>query len=141
MPIKTTPHLNFRGNARQALTFYQSVFGGGLVTITYADARVVTSPAEADLIIWGQVTSKDGFRIMAFDVPSATSWDPGQIPVYVSVRGDDAETLTRYWEKLSNGGVIVQPFGPSGFSPLYGMVKDAFNITWVVDLQVAYPTA
>ena len=137
MSIKTTPHLNFRGNARDALAFYHSVFGGDLLAVTYADAHAVTNPKEADQVIWGQVTSPDGFNIMAYDVPSHTSWDPGQIPVYVSVRGDSAEALTRYWEKLSDGGTVVQSFGPSGFSPLYGMLRDAFAVTWVVDLQVA----
>ena len=139
MTIKSVTHLNFRGDARAALLFYQSVFGGEQMLITYTDARAVTNPAEADQIIWGQVMSKDGFHVMAYDVPSATAWNPGEAPFFVSVRGDDAETLTRYWEKLAAaGGTILQPFGPSGFSPLYGMVKDTFGVTWVVDLQVSY---
>lgn len=139
MAIKSVTHLNFRGDARAALAFYHSVFGGDQMVVTYADAHAATNPAEADQVIWGQVASEDGFHIMAYDVPSARNWDPGVIPFFVSVRGDDAETLTRYWEKLSAGGTVIQPLGPSGFSPLYGMVKDSFGVTWVVDLQVAYP--
>lgn len=135
MSIKTTTHLNFRGDARAALTFYQAVFGVDLMAITYADAHAVADPAEADQIIWGQVASKDGFHIMAYDVPSATGWVPGTIPFFVSVRGDDADQLTSYWDKLSQGATIVQQLGPSGFSPLYGMIKDRFGITWVLDLQ------
>ncbi len=77
---------------------------------------------------WGQVANADGFRIMVYDVPSATAWNPGEIPFFVSVRGDDADQLTRYWEKLSTGSTIVQPLGPAGFSPLYGMIKDPFGV-------------
>ena len=138
MTIKTTTHLNFRGDARAALAFYQSVFGGDLMAITYADADAVQNPAEDDQVIWGQVSAADGFHIMAYDVPSTTAWDPGTIPVFVSVRGDDANQLTRYWEKLSEGASIVQPLGPSGFSPLYGMIRDRFGVTWVLDLQTGY---
>ncbi len=138
MTIKTTTHLNFRGDARAALAFYQSVFGGDLMAITYADAGAVQNPAEADQVIWGQVAAADGFHIMAYDVPSATAWDPGTIPVFVSVRGDDADQLTGYWRKLSDGASIVQPLGPSGFSSLYGMVRDRFGVTWVLDLQTGY---
>jgi PhnB protein len=138
MTIKSAVHLNFRGDARAALGFYHSVFGGDQMLITYKDAHAVQNPAEADQIIWGQVASKDGFHVMAYDVPSATVWNPGEIPFFVSVRGDDAEQLTRYWEKLSQGGTIKQPLGPSGFSPLYGMVKDPFGVTWVLDLQAAH---
>ena len=135
MSIQTTTHLNFRGDARAALAFYQSVFGGELMAISYADAHAVTDPAEADQIVWGQVTSPDGFRVMAYDVPAARAWSPGEIPVFVSVRGDDAEQLTGYWQRLCDGAAITQPLGPSGFSPLYGMAKDRFGVTWVLDLQ------
>lgn len=139
MTVKTTAHLNFRGDARAALSFYQSVFGGDLMVISYADAHAITDPAEAGQVIWGQVAAPDGFHIMAYDVPAATGWDPGTIPFYVSVRGDDADTLTAYWEKLVEGSTVIQPLAASGFSPLYGMVRDRFGVTWVVDLQVAYP--
>jgi PhnB protein len=141
MTIKSVVHLNFRGDAREALAFYHSVFGGDQMLITYKDAHGVQNLSEADQIIWGQVASEEGFHIMAYDVPSATAWNPGEIPFFVSVRGDDAAQLTGFWEKLSKGGTIKQPFGPSGFSPLYGMVQDPFGVTWVVDLQVAYPAA
>ncbi|MDX7954054.1 VOC family protein, partial [Lichenihabitans sp. Uapishka_5] len=137
MTIRTTTHLNFRGDARAALAFYQSVFGGDLTVVSYADAHAVTSPVEADQVIWGQVTAPDGFHVMACDVPAATAWDPGTIPVFVSVRGDDAGMLIVYWEKLVEGSTIIQPLAASGFSPLYGMVRDRFGVTWVIDLQAA----
>ncbi|WP_132251671.1 VOC family protein [Methylobacterium segetis] len=135
MSIKTTTHLNFRGAAREALAFYRSVFGGDLTAFTYAQAHAVSDPAEADQVIWGQVLAADGFHIMAYDVPSARAWDPGEIPVFVSARGDDPEQIGRYWEGLSEGATIVQPLGPASFSPLYGMVRDRFGITWVLDVQ------
>jgi len=43
MAIITTTHLNFRGDARAALEFYQSVFGGQVVSITFGDAHNVQS--------------------------------------------------------------------------------------------------
>ena len=135
MTVQTTTHLNFRGDARAALGFYHSVFGGALTVISYQDMGAVQDPAEADQVVWGQVAAENGFRVMAYDVPAARPWSPGDDPFFVSLRGDAAESLTGYWEKLAAGGTIIQPFGPSGFSPLYGMVRDAFGITWVVDMQ------
>ena len=136
MTIETTTHLNFRGQARAALAFYQSVFGGTLTAVSYADAGAVQDPGEAGQLIWGQVAADDGFHVMAYDVPSATSFNPGEKPFFVSVRADDAAQLSRYWKKLCEGSTIVQPLGQSGFSPLYGMVKDGFGVTWVLDLKV-----
>jgi PhnB protein len=134
MAIKTTTHLNFRGQAQEALEFYRSVFGGEIMLLTYANAGAVRNPAEAEQIMWGQVTSPEGFSIMAYDVPSHLSYAPGEIPVFVSVHGEQAEEITRYWTGLTEGGTIVQDLAPAGWSPLYGMLKDRFGVTWVMDV-------
>lgn len=138
MTIKTTTHLNFRGDARAALNFYQSVFGGEAVFFSYKDSGISQEPADADKITWGQVTSDDGFSIMAYDVPAWLSYAPGEIPVFVSVRGDSADDIRTYWNKLSDGASVVQDLAPASWSPLYGMLKDKFGVTWVMDVAVAY---
>ena len=126
MSITTTTHLNFRGEARQALEFYQSAFGGEIVLVPHAD--------DVEHIMWGQVRADNGFHVMAYDVPAALSYDAGDKPVFVSVRGTDAEEITTYWKALSSGATIVQDLAPSGWSPLYGMLKDRFGVTWVLDV-------
>ena len=138
MTITTTPHLNFRGDARAALEFYQSVFGGQLALVTYADAGAVTEAAEADQIMWGQVSSDAGFRVMAYDVPGHTAWEPGVIPVFVAVRGVDADEIVGYWEKLADGAIVVAPLAPAQWGPLYGMLADRFGVTWVLDVEVPW---
>ena len=94
MTVSATTHLNFRGDARAALEFYRSVFDGDLLVITYADAGAVTDPAEAAQVMWGQVSAADGFRVMAYDVPSARPWSRGDDPFFLSLRGDDAGEIT-----------------------------------------------
>lgn len=136
MTVKTTTHLNFRGQARAALEFYHGVFGGQLTAVTYKDANNIQNPAEADQIMWGQVQAESGFRIMAYDVPSRLDYAAGEIPFFVSLSGSDADELKALWEKLSAGATILQPMGPAAWSPLSGMLKDRFGITWVADLEV-----
>lgn len=138
MSVQTTTHLNFRAQARDALEFYQSVFGGSTFIATHAQAYPTYAPEEADLVAFGQLESPDGFRIMAFDVPNARPYDAGISPVFVSVRGTDADELMRYWTGLAQDATILQPIGPSGWAPLYGMLTDRFGITWVLDIAVAY---
>ncbi|PPF16071.1 bleomycin resistance protein [Rathayibacter sp. AY1A4] len=138
MSITTTTHLNFRGQAREALEFYASVTGGRIDTMSYADANAVTLPDEADQLMWGQVVSEAGFRVMAYDVPAHTAYDPGTIPVFVSLRGSDAAELHRLWDGLSEGAAVVVPLAPAAWSPLYGMLRDRFGVTFVVDLEVAW---
>lgn len=138
MTIHTTTHLNFRGDAKAALDFYQSVFGGDLAAVTYAQAGAVTDPAAADQIMWGQVASEAGFRVMAYDVPSYLPYEAGTNPVFVSVRGADSDELTAYWNRLAAGSVVVVPLAAAAWSPLYGMLTDRFGVTWVLDLEVPY---
>ncbi len=137
MTVTTVTHINFRGEARAALGFYRTVFGGEQAIVTYKDADSARNPIEAEQVMWGQVVSGNGFRVMAYDVPSDLEWDAGIIPFFVSVRGNDADELSGYWEKLRDGGTVIQPLGPAGWSPLYGMVRDKFGVTWVLDIEVS----
>jgi PhnB protein len=145
--ITTTTHLNFRGQARAALDFYQSVFGGQVTALTFADAHNVQSegglaaPDEVDQVMWGQVQSEQGFHVMAYDVPAALSYDGGDKPVFVSVRGDAdaADEVTGYWHALKEGGTVQADLGPAPWgAPLYGMVTDRFGVVFVLDVAAAY---
>lgn len=139
MSVKVVPHLNFRGDARAALEFYHSVFGGDIAIITYENAGNVQNPSEADQVMWGQVAAADsGIRVMAYDVPSRMPWDQGEIPFFVSLRGDTTEEITAYWAKLSDGATVLQPLASAQWASLYGMLKDRFGITWVVDVVSEY---
>ncbi|MFI6504716.1 VOC family protein [Nonomuraea typhae] len=134
MSVKSVTHLNFRGDARAALTFYQSVFGGEAAIVTYQDAGAVQDPADAGQVMWGQVAAGNGFHVMAYDVPVRLPYDKGRNAFFVSLRGDAAQEITGWWEKLADGATIVQPLGPAPWAPLYGMLTDRFGVTWVVDV-------
>ncbi|MBF6472705.1 MULTISPECIES: VOC family protein [Nocardia] len=138
MSVKSTTHLNFRGDARAALEFYRAVFGGALAAVTYKDAGNVQEPAEADQVMWGQVAADNGFHVMAYDVPATMAYDQGENSFFVSVRGDTVEEVTGYWEKLSDGATIVIPIGPANWAPVYGMLKDRFGVVWVLDVVSEY---
>ncbi|MGW9553175.1 VOC family protein [Nocardiopsis sp. NPDC055551] len=140
MTINVTPHLNFRGDARDALEFYQTVFGGELIIASYADMGN-TDPATADHVTFGQVTADNGFSVMAYDVYPHLEWERGKDPFFVSVRGNAPEEIQGYWDKLVDGAEVKQPIGPSPWAPLYGQLTDRFGVTWVLDVAVEYPTA
>jgi PhnB protein len=136
--VNAVTHLNFRGEAAAALTFYRSVFGGEMNVVTYKDAGNVQDPSEADQVMWGQVSADSGLRLMAYDVPSNLPWDRGENAFFVSVRGDNAAEITEYWEKLAEGATVRQPLGPAQWAPLYGMLRDRYGVTWVLDVVSEY---
>jgi len=138
MTVATTTHLNFRGEARQALDLYASIFGGQVVAYTYADAHVDADGAVPDQLMWGGLDAPNGLRLMAFDVPPGRAFSRGQDSVFVSVRGDDPEEITRCFTVLADGGTVRTPLGPAPWgTPLYGMLDDRFGITWVLDVMPA----
>jgi PhnB protein len=134
MSITTTTHLNFRGDARAALEFYQAVFGGEITLVTYQDAHNVQDPSEATQIMWGQVQGDNGIHVMAYDVPVRMPYEQGVNSVFVSVRGKNTEEITSYWKGLSEGASVVYGLAPANWSPLYGMLKDRFGVVWVLDV-------
>jgi PhnB protein len=138
MPISATTHLNFRGNAREALNFYHAVFGGDVAIVTYKDAGNAVAASEANHVLFGQVIARSGFRLMAYDVQADKAWHPGENAVYVVVQADSADEITLYWHKMADASTIIQPLAPSQWSPLSGMLKDRFGITWVLSVVSPY---
>ncbi|ROS68829.1 PhnB protein [Curtobacterium sp. PhB172] len=137
MSIETTTHLNFDGNAREALDFYASVFGGDVTAATYGQMGALDDPAWTDRVVFGQVSTDAGFRVMAFDVWPGQPYDQGSNAFYVFVHGDDTVEIERYWAVLSDGADIRQPLAPSAWAPLAGQLRDRFGVVWQLDVAPA----
>lgn len=149
MAITTTTHLNFHGEARAALEFYREVFGGELTAATYADLGMPGEMPGADRIVFGQVVSADGFRVMAYDIPGTdgpaapgvTRRERGVTitdqPFFVSVRGGRLEEVSALWSGLAVGATIVEPLAASAWSPGFGMLTDRFGVGWLMVVDAA----
>jgi PhnB protein len=138
MSVNTIPHINFRGQAREALGFYEQVFDGTAVIATYSDIHQVTDPALADSVAWGQVEAPSGFRVMAYDVQSEKPFNPGENAFYIALRGTDASEIQLRWDRLATGATILAPLAAAAFAPLYGMLTDRFGVTWIVDVSAEH---
>ncbi|MEU0132141.1 MULTISPECIES: VOC family protein [unclassified Streptomyces] len=134
MSVTSVTHLNFRGDARAALGFYHSVFGGDLAVVSYEEAGDTRNPAGPDQVVWGQVAAENGFRVMAYDVPSQLPWDRGVNSFFVSLRCGTTREVSDHWEKLSVGATVVQPLEPARWAPLHGMLEDRYGVVWVLDV-------
>jgi PhnB protein len=133
MASRLNPYLNFDGNARQALEFYSSVFGGDLNLNTFADFGAQGSP-DADRIMHGQLETGAGYTIMAADVTSDMEYQPIS-GASVSLSGDDADALRGYWEKLSEGGTTTMPLEKQSWGDEFGMCVDKFGVPWMINVH------
>ena len=131
MAILLNPYLAFGRNAREAMNFYHGVFGGDLVVSTFGESGMNEGPADADLVMHAQLTTADGHTIMGADTPSSMPQPTGT--QQVSLSGDDAATLTRYWQGLEDGAKIMEPLVEAPWGDTFGMLVDRFGISWLVN--------
>jgi PhnB protein len=130
-------YLNFRGQAREAMTFYQSVLGGTLNISSFKDFGMPVGEGEEDLVMHSQIDGADGPILMGSDVPSHMEYSKGENTFSVSLSGDDAETLTRWFEGLSEGGTVPQPLEKAPWGDSFGMLVDRFGVSWLVNISGA----
>ena len=133
MTVWLNPYLSFRDDAREAMTFYQSVFGGELTVSTFADFDASADPTEQDKIMHAQLETPDGLVLMGADTPEGMEYRP-QAGISVSISGDDEARLRGYWERLSEGGSVTVPFEKAPWGDTFGMCVDRFGTSWVVNV-------
>jgi PhnB protein len=132
MTVRLNPYLNFRDNAREAMTFYQSVLGGELTVSTFADFQASANPAEQDKVMHSQLETPDGLVLMGADTPEGMEYE-GQAGVSVSLSGDDEARLRGYWDRLSEGGTVTVPFEKAPWGATFGMCVDRFGTSWMLN--------
>jgi PhnB protein len=132
MTSRLNPYLSFTDNAREAMEFYRSVFGGTLRMSTFGEAGGTEGP-EAAKIMHAQLETGSGFTLMASDTPEGMPHTPGT-SISISLSGDDADELRGYWDKLSDGGTVAVPLEKQMWGDEFGMCSDRFGVPWMVDI-------
>ena len=135
MSSRLNPYLNFAGNARDAMEFYESVFGGTLRLNTYGEYGDKDSPV-ANNIMHGMLETPGGYTLMGADNPPGQDLAPGN-NMTISLSGEDADELRGYWAKLSDGGSVSIPMEKQMWGDEFGMCVDRFGVPWMVDIVAA----
>ncbi|HRW49282.1 MAG TPA: VOC family protein, partial [Caldilinea sp.] len=136
MQSRLNPYLNFRDSARQAMAFYQTVFGGKLAMNTFKDFGVSQDPAEENKIMHSMLEAENGIVFMAADTLNSWPYSQGT-DMHMSLSGDNEAELRGYFEKLSQGGTIVQPLMQAPWGDIFGAVNDQFGVKWMVNISPA----
>lgn len=135
MATRLNPYISFAGDARQAMEFYKTVFGGELTLNTFGESGMAGTPA-ADQIMHAQLETPSGYTIMASDTPPGMEYNPGT-NISVSLSGDDSNELRGYWEKLTGDGTVSVPLEKQMWGDEFGACTDRFGISWMVNITSA----
>ena len=125
-----TPYLFLDGTAREALTFYQSVFGGDLILNTNADFGNPTDPtAIAHGMLSGPVTL---FATDTGEGDASLQLDG----LLFALLGTAQPTMLEHWfDQLSQGGEVVDPLQLRPWGDHDGQVRDQYGVTWLIGYQ------
>ena len=130
MTSTLNPYLSFKSNAREAMEFYQSVFGGQLDVMTFG--QMGGEPAEG--VMHSYLGAPNGFVLMGADTPDHMG-EPSPNGS-VSLSGDDPELRT-YWDQLSEGGQVTVPLEKQPWGDEFGMCVDRYGVSWMVNISTA----
>lgn len=129
------PYLHFQDNCKEAMQFYQELFGGELEIMP-----IGASPAKEHFpenlhnqILHASLSNGD-FKFMASDMCGQGDLVQGN-SVQLSLDCDSKEEIDHLYEKLSEGGTVVQKLEPQFWGALFAMVIDKFGVRWMLSLE------
>jgi PhnB protein len=122
-------YLFFRGDCREAMEFYKSVFGGDLTIQSYKDVPGF----ETNHPNWTMHARLEGgdIKLMASDTEKAS---PQAAKVSLSLGGTDETRLREIFTALSIGGVITQELKKEFWGDIFGSLTDKFGIEWMMNI-------
>ncbi len=131
MATAVIPYITFEGTTREALNFYQSVFGGKVEVTTYGDFQVPDVPP--DTVMHAALTT-DEFSIYGTDgMLGVDVGDPTRIRI--ALVGDDLDGLTKQFDALAEGGKVTMALAPQQWGATYGEVVDRYGISWMFNIS------
>lgn len=131
--VQLNPYLQFQDQARDAIAFYQEVFGGELTMQTYAEGGMSADPVNDERIMHAQLITPHGLVLMASDVPDGVPYQPGSA-ISVSLSGDDEPTLRGLYDGLADGGTVIEPLRQAPWGDHFGACVDRFGTSWMVNI-------
>lgn len=136
--FSVVPYLFFKGNAKEAMEFYKSVFGGELTMSTLGESpKDVLEQMKIDESRYGEIMHArlkgGGISLMGSDSQSASDHSA---KVELSVNGasaDEAE-MKEIFDKLAEGGKLRMPLSKQFWGDTFGMVTDKFGVDWMMNI-------
>jgi len=133
--MEINPYLMFSGNCEEALRFYEQALGAKIDSLMKNEgspAQEHMPPDWSDKVLHARF-SIDNHVLMASDAPPGHYSKPQGFSVSISL--PDTTKGEEIFKKLSEGGSVQMPFGPTFWAKGFGMCVDRFGIPWFVNCE------
>ncbi|MCM3784512.1 VOC family protein [Neobacillus mesonae] len=127
-----SPYIYLDGQCAEAISFYEKVLQAkNLGVQTYGDMPGANEPVPEHLknrVLHGALEF-DGNKILFSDTMQGQPFTLGD-QLTLAITTTELDRLKRIYEGLAEDGKVLMELQSTFFSPLYGMVRDKFGITW-----------
>jgi len=141
--MTVAPYLFFEGNCEKALEFYRAALGAEIGMVMRYDAAPKGGPEQPgcptpppDKIMHAEFKLRDT-TIFASD--GGASGKPEFKGFALNILAKDPDDAKKLFDALADGGKIMMPFGPTFFSPAFGMTSDKFGMNWMIYVPMPMP--
>lgn len=133
------PYLNFNGNCEAAFNHYKSVFGGEFTMLSrFKDAPSEhQQPGEEEKVLHVSYSIGEGTILMGSDCPTAFGEVKFGDNISISVNAHSEEEADKIFNGLAAGGKVTMPLEKTFWGAYFGMLKDQFDINWMVNYDYA----
>jgi PhnB protein len=141
------PYLNFPGNTREAMTFYQKCIDGELFIQTAGEVQMPPEQVDAmkkndqpmtrpdpDFVIHARLT-KGSAILMASDAMPGAPFIKGN-NVWVNIDCDTVPEIEKLFSAFSEGGSVIMPLADQFWGARFGMLTDKFGINWMFNCEL-----
>jgi PhnB protein len=135
MKKSTQPYFHFDGNCRDAMTYYQRIFGGKLELMPIKDspAKDQFPPEVQNQMLHSSLENED-FMIMASDMCGMGELKRGN-SVEINLNCQSEEEINQLYQKLSEGGKILEELKDQFWGAKFAMLIDQFGIRWMLNYE------
>ena len=125
------PYINFNGNCREAMIFYQHCLGGTLSLQTVAGSAIEDQcPAAMQDQILHSTLLNGAIFIMGSDMQGPGGFGPGS-SIAISVNCGSEQEINTFYNRFAEGGEILDPLKTQFRGGMFGVVLDKFGVRWM----------
>ncbi|MFP7365904.1 VOC family protein [Corynebacterium callunae] len=137
MQADLTPYRQFNGNAKEAMEFYQQIFGGELQMMPFNAIHTEEEVGgDGDKIMHAELRVDGKKFLFASDIPSFMQRIKGEdTPLAITGTAELEAEIRGYWEQLAKGGTITMPLEAVPWGAIYGAVEDRFGTHWMFNIS------
>ena len=130
--MKVEPHLQFKGNCREAFSYYVDTLGAEILNILSYGESPASQQVSHEMQDWVvHATLRLGnLQIAGADIPDYNE-SPSGFQLLIQLETPDR--AKEIFNSLADGGRVVMPLQETFWSPCYGMVSDRFGVPWEVN--------